>query len=150
MEISSAVFISSSWVMAQCWWRSLRTFSALRKENSASSRVEKSQGHIVFFFKFSYPCSIPYIGVKNIIARIFGCKQGSSSLCEVYAQETRENLVLFTLVGGDGGADSQQLSGWGRVLLGLESPAWGNSMLHLNLNIILTSLQVNNHFNSWL
>lgn len=58
--------------------------------------------------------------------RIFGRKQWGSSLCEVYGQETHENLKLFFPAGGDGGAERQQFSGQGAVLLGLQSPAWGN------------------------
>lgn len=95
-----------------------------------------------------YFCSVPHIIVQHITAKISGCKQWSTSPREVYAQETHEHLQLFGPAGGGGGAERQQLSGPGRVLLGLQSPAWRgqratveckvNSILTLNLIIILT------------
>lgn len=64
--------------------------------------------------------------IKHIMARIFGCKQCSASCCEVYPQETCENHKVFICAGGVCGVERKQLSGQGRVLLGLRSPAWGH------------------------
>ncbi len=78
--------------------------------------------------------SIPLINVKYTEVRIFVCEQWGPSVCEVYVQETHENLDLFFPAGGDGGAERQLLSGQGRVLLGLQSPAWGNKEQPVTVN----------------
>lgn len=154
VEISSSVLIFSSWLMPPCGWSSSRTCSASRKEDFASSRVEKSQG-IISFYPDMILQWIAYIIVKPFRARIFDCQQWSASLNEVYVQKTQENLMLFTSARGDGGAERKQISGQGRVLLGLQSPAWGNkatirdcklnSMQTLNLNIIHNYLTLDGH-----
>lgn len=123
-KISSLASIISSWSMAPCRWSSLRTFSASRKEDSPSSRVEKSHSEGCFYFEIlNFSVQIHKWVWKYIIERIFGCKQCSSSLSEVYTQEACQHLLLVTSDGGNGGADRQQLPGQDTVLQGLQPPA---------------------------
>lgn len=118
VETWSSAFVFSSWLMPPSSWSSSTIFSASRKEDPASSRVKKGQGN----FHLKIPTH-PYANVKHVGERIFGCNQHGTSMYEVYAQETHENLKLFFFAWG---GKRQQLSGQGQVLLGLYSTACVN------------------------